>query len=101
MVYFIASGEEHGTNNSDTLGDSSNISLGCFRSIESILKATKDGKDVTMMPTPRLVNNGDQWTIKKRLTKKDVNPTYGQLSLPSSSFDQHIRRHLPKADCKR
>ncbi|XP_020885694.1 B3 domain-containing protein At4g02870 isoform X3 [Arabidopsis lyrata subsp. lyrata] len=90
-------GEEHDTNNSDTLGDSSNISLGCFGSIESILKATRDGKEVPTMPTPRPVNNAPQWTIKKRLTKKDVNP-YGQLSLPSSSFDQHIRRHLPEED---
>lgn len=97
MEYFITSGEEHGTNNSDTLGDSSNISLGCFGSIESILKATRDGKEVPTMPTPRPVNNAPQWTIKKRLTKKDVNP-YGQLSLPSSSFDQHIRRHLPEED---
>ncbi|EFH55891.1 hypothetical protein ARALYDRAFT_482675, partial [Arabidopsis lyrata subsp. lyrata] len=95
--YFITSGEEHDTNNSDTLGDSSNISLGCFGSIESILKATRDGKEVPTMPTPRPVNNAPQWTIKKRLTKKDVNP-YGQLSLPSSSFDQHIRRHLPEED---
>ncbi|CAD5320587.1 unnamed protein product [Arabidopsis thaliana] len=101
LCSFTVSGEEHGTNNSDTLGDPSNISLRCFGSIESILKVARDGIEITMMPIPRLVNNAPQWTIKKRLTEHNVNPTYGQLRLPRSFFEQQIRGHLPEADLQK
>ncbi|KAG7643373.1 hypothetical protein ISN44_As02g031900 [Arabidopsis suecica] len=64
-------------------------------------KVARDGIEITMMPIPRLVNNAPQWTIKKRLTEHNVNPTYGQLRLPRSFFEQQIRGHLPEADLQK
>ncbi|OAP09603.1 hypothetical protein AXX17_AT2G33680 [Arabidopsis thaliana] len=81
-------------------------SCGCaFLSTESMLcsftVSARDGIEITMMPIPRLVNNAPQWTIKKRLTEHNVNPTYGQLRLPRSFFEQQIRGHLPEADLQK
>lgn len=55
-----------------------------------------DKEKIRMMPTPRFVNAPLQWTIRKILTRNDVNPINCQLILPRKSFEDHIRSHLPE-----
>lgn len=90
-------GEGYGTHTCGPLENKIDIAVGSFGNVGSIMIAEREKEETVMIPTPRFVE-APQWTIKKKLTQYDTNPHYDRLILQKSSFDEHIGRHLPKAD---
>ncbi|CAH8273353.1 unnamed protein product [Arabidopsis lyrata] len=90
-------GEGYGTHTCGPLENKIDIAVGSFGNVGSIMNAEREKEKTVMIPTPRFVE-APQWTIKKKLTQYDTNPHYDRLILQKSSFDEHIGRHLPKAD---
>ncbi|KFK30865.1 hypothetical protein AALP_AA6G035800 [Arabis alpina] len=90
-------GEEgYGTNTCDAFRNKSNISLGPYGSIESMMKLQRDREEIKMIPTPGLVNRAE-WAIKKILKTGDVSTTHCRLKLPKSSLEPYFQKHLPEA----
>ncbi|AEE82240.1 hypothetical protein [Arabidopsis thaliana] len=87
-------GEGYGTN---TRGPFENkIDIGSFGKSGSVMNVEREKEKIVMIPTPRFGNATPQWTIKKKLSSYDIRPRCGRLILQSSSFNEHIGRHLPK-----
>ncbi|EOA34818.1 hypothetical protein CARUB_v10022396mg, partial [Capsella rubella] len=81
-------------------GSDTNIAFGSFGSIESMMNAKREREKIVMIPTPKALS-APQWTIKKTLTDYDLYSGYDKLVLKESSFDEHIRRHIPEADVQK